>query len=624
MPVFRRSPTRFLVYTAVVACILFALFHQRDQVYHGYNLAQSQFREYYSKGQAKVDSTTGSSAAPDLNGRFDWSKVPVHYPVEEDQLTKLPSDPPQKLPKVQHDFPKPAASAEKVRKERQAAVKATFVRCWNAYKKHAWGHDELAPISGGVKDGFGGWAASLVDNLDNLKIMGLDSEFEDAVQKAMGIDLGKATTETINVFETTIRHLGGFLSAYDLSGDKRLLAKAEEFGEMLIRAFDTPNHLPITRWKPQSYLREKQEADSTVLVAEIGSLEMEFTRLAQVTGKTKYYDAVARIIRLFDVQQQKTYLPGMWPVVVSAKDADFTQNTFFTLSAMSDSLYEYFPKMHALLGGTELLYKKLYEGSMATAIKYNLFRPMVRDNADILLSGAVRVQGSSDSARLQPQGQHLVCFAGGMFALGGKLFNQESHVAIGKKLTDGCIWTYKHGSPLGIMPEVFEMVPCDSVASCTWDEAKWKSAIASKHPEIPPEHLDRFIAREKLPPGFTEISDARYILRPEAIESVFLLYRITGDTKYQEAAWEMFQSITNATETAVANAALSDVRFSAEELRAGNTGGTTQMDSMESFWMAETLKYFYLVFSEVQVVGLDEWVFNTEAHPFRRAVSGAR
>jgi mannosyl-oligosaccharide alpha-1,2-mannosidase len=40
-------------------------------------------------------------------------------------------------------------------------------------------------------------------------------------------------------------------------------------------------------------------------------------------------------------------------------------------------------------------------------------------------------------------------------------------------------------------------------------------------------------------------------------------------------------------------------------------------DSMESFWMAETLKYFYLIFSEPDVLSLDDWVFNTEAHPFR-------
>ena len=141
-----------------------------------------------------------------------------------------------------------------------------------------------------------------VDSLDTLWIMGLKSEFEEAVRAAITIDLRKCTLEQINVFETTIRHLGGFLSAYDLSGDKRLLKKAKDFGDMLIVAFDTPNRMPITRWYPRSALTGSQEADSNVLVAEIGSLTMEFTRLSILTGDSKWYDAVERIVRLLDDQ----------------------------------------------------------------------------------------------------------------------------------------------------------------------------------------------------------------------------------------------------------------------------------------------------------------------------------
>ncbi|KAI7575250.1 hypothetical protein KC343_g22734, partial [Hortaea werneckii] len=131
------------------------------------------------------------------------------------------------------------------------------------------------------------------------------------------------------------------------------------------------------------------------------------------------------------------------------------------------------------------------------------------------------------------------------------------------------------------------------------------------------EDVDSVIAEKRLQKGSTEIGDRRYILRPEAIESVFLLYRMTGEQKYQDAAWDMFTAITNASETRLANAAMSDITLTREQL-AQTSAGNTQMDSMESFWMAETLKYFYLVFSEPDVVNLDEWVFNTEAHPFRR------
>ena len=602
------SLRRFAIYAGLAACVLLTLGYFREPIVDKAKIHYgSQIPLPASPSEPPAKSTTDSKT-----GRFRWDVVPVRNQV--DQLTQLPTGVPHKLPRVQHQFPTETKEHQTRRKERQAAVKRTFERCWQAYKTHAWGHDELAPISGGVRDGFGGWAASLVDNLDNLWIMGMKSEFEEAVKMAVEIDLSTSTTDTINVFETTIRHLGGFLAAHDVSGDQRCLDKAKEFGEMLIRAFDTPNKLPITRWKPQEALKGPQEADETVLVAEIGSLEMEFTRLSQLTGDPKWYDAVARIIRLFDAQQQKTHLPGMWPVVISAKDADLTQDTFFTLSAMSDSLYEYFPKMHALLGGLEPVYKKLYDGSMATAIKNNLWRPMIPDNADILMSGNVRAS-NQQLARLDPQGQHLVCFAGGMFALGGRLFDEPAHVEIGQKLTDGCIWTYK-ALPLGIMPEVFNMVPCEDKLSCHWDDTRWRSEVKSRHDDE--SDVDKIIAKNRLPKGFTQISDTRYILRPEAIESVFILYRITGEEYLQEAAWDMFTAIINATETHLANAALSDITFSKEQLAEGNTGGTTQMDSMESFWMAETLKYFYLVFSEPDVIDLDKWVFNTEAHPFKR------
>jgi mannosyl-oligosaccharide alpha-1,2-mannosidase len=145
--------------------------------------------------------------------------------------------------------------------------------------------------------------------------------------------------------------------------------------------------------------------------------------------------------------------------------------------------------------------------------------------------------------------------------------------------------------------------------------------------------------------GIVGVDDRRYILRPEAIESVFMMWRITGKSEYQEAAWRMFQAVERVSRTAVAAAAIADITVSSgadkerkenpgtehrkrsenqseEKREDGNSGGSgvraQQMDSMESFWLAETLKYFYLCFEEWDVVSLDEWVLNTEAHPLKR------
>lgn len=331
------SLRRYAVYLGLAACVLLTLNYFRTDL-----VAQARARyPSVAPGATTPNIKPGDPADAPVdtsNGRFRWRDVPTAFPIKS--YTPLPTGKPLKLPKVQYDFSKETEEHAAKRKKHQKAVRDTFERSWKAYRQHAWMKDELGPLSGGVKNGFGGWGASLVDNLDNLWIMGLKDEFEAAVSAAMDIDLGSATTDSVNVFETTIRHLGGFLACYDVSGDKRCLDKAIEFGEMLYKAFDTPNHMPITRWKPQLATKEKQTADKTVLVAEIGSLSMEFTRLTMVSGDPKYYDAIDRITRLFAAQQSKTHLPGMWPVVVNARDEDFMSDSYYTLGAMSDSLYE--------------------------------------------------------------------------------------------------------------------------------------------------------------------------------------------------------------------------------------------------------------------------------------------
>ena len=113
--------------------------------------------------------------------------------------------------------------------------------------------DELAPISGNSRNHFGGWAATLVDSLDTLWIMEKTVDFKQAVANVRNIDFTSTEDEELNTFETTIRYLGGLLAAYDLSDGKYplLLDKALELGHMLYAAFDTPNRMPITRWKWQ-------------------------------------------------------------------------------------------------------------------------------------------------------------------------------------------------------------------------------------------------------------------------------------------------------------------------------------------------------------------------------------
>lgn len=530
---------------------------------------------------------------------------------------------PYQLPQVQHDFDAETDEAKATRLQRLGAVKSSFEHSWAGYKAHAWMKDELSPLDGGNVQAFGGWAATLVDTLDTLWIMGMREEFDEAVEAAKDIDFNSTSDSVLNIFEVTIRYLGGFLGAYDLTGGTYplLLQKATEVGDLLYCAFDTPNRMPVTRWKWKEALEgEQQTASTATLIAEIGSLTLEFTRLSQLTGNLKYYDAVKRILDEFEKFQSYTSLPGLWPTLMNAKNVDFNDNSY-TLGSMADSWYEYLPKQHLLIGGRddEDQLKNMYDLAMTTAINNIFFQPMVPDNKDILMSGAVVVD-STTKTRLSPQGQHLGCYTGGMLGIGAKLFDKPEQMNTARKLVDGCIWAYDNMAS-GIMPEQFFMVPCEMNSDCQWDEKKWEAAVLERAKGKKDEGeeamtdaqlLNHTTYQNKVPKGFTEIWDARYLLRPEAIESIFVLYRLTGDADLLDSAWRMFSNIERNTRTEFGNAMISDVRVDR----------SVKQNKMESFWTAETLKYFYLIFSEPSVVSLDEYVLNTEAHPFRRPKPG--
>lgn len=237
-----------------------------------------------------------------------------------------------------------------------------------------------------------------------------------------------------------------------------------------------------------------------------------------MTGNPKYYDAVQRISDVFDKTQSHTKLPGMWPIIVDGAKQDFVTDSAFTLGGMSDSLYEYFPKEHLLLSGRTQQYRKLYEESITTIKRHALFRPMTTDSRDILLSGDIRVT-DDEQVILEPKGQHLACFAGGMIGIGSKVFDRPEELSIARKLVDGCLWAYE-SMPTGIMPEVFHAIPCSNSTACGWDEMQWYTAILSRqgNPENRPsesmeERAHYHIREKRLQPGFSDVGDRRYILR---------------------------------------------------------------------------------------------------------------
>lgn len=356
----------------------------------------------------------------------------------------------------------------------------------------------------------------------------------------------------------------------------------------------------------------------SVVVAVLGSLSLEFTRLAQITGNHKYFDGIQRVVNELEKWQNTTQLPGMWPAMVDSSKVNQSlalgspyegADELFTLGALADSTYEYLPKVCSftlrsgllltlfqqfmMLGGVSKQYRNMYENFISTAKKYLFFRPMTVGDHDILIAGTVNVFAGMEP-RHNANLEHLACFTGGMLAIAGKIFSRPEDVEDGRRLADGCVWAYR-STLTGIMPETLTAVPCKNRTQCVWNEKAWHDAI---DPNAEADAVRERIKHEQLSPGFTYVQDKRYLLRPEAIESVFILHRITADPYWRKSGWDMFKAIQAHTTTAIAHSAIDDVL----------SGSPRKVDEMESFWLAETLKYFYLLYSESEVVSLDEYV----------------
>lgn len=530
-------------------------------------------------------------------------------------------------PRIQHAF---SPSKSYVQLSRQQAVRKEFLHAWDGYRDHSWMADGLLPLSGGRRTQFCSWSATLIDSLDTLWIMGLTEEFEHAVNATMTVDF-KHSAEMceVSLFESTIRYLGGIIGAYDLSGEPRLREKMVEVGDVLHGAFRTGNGMPC------SFCHLGKEGEiffpsTSVAMADVGSLYLEFTRLGQLTGDKKYQESVDHLLGVFSRTMNDSTVPGLWPEMVDSSSIGPAQageqprfaraSSKYSLGALSDSSYEYLVKGHLLAGAANKTYGEMWEMASEQIRQFMLFRAFIPDapaeGNKVLFSGVITKHQEAEEIELEPRTQHLACFAGGMFAMSARIFGIDNDFEIGKQLTEGCVWAYDH-SPTGLMPETVSLSACPALddEQCEWNQTSWDNYRARCKE-------DGSCTTVEMPPGWVDVMDPKYILRPEAIESVFIMWRMTGDEYWRDVGWKMFQTIIHHTRTPYGHSAISSVLYQAEAqvFEQGvpiTTMRAMQQDDMESFWFAETLKYFYLLFSDVRLVDLDDFVLNTEAHPFR-------
>jgi len=449
---------------------------------------------------------------------------------------------------------------DEVNKQRRAKVREAMMHAYHNYEKYAMGRDELKPVSGGYKDWVhGGMAMTIVDALDTLYIMGMKDEFKRGRDYiANKLPAFNSIPSTVSVFETNIRMVGGFLSAYDLSHDEVFLKKAREMADLLANAFDEATGMFA---KSVNLQNGQKNGLGSIVLSEVGTMQLEFRRLSQLTGDNKYDRMVTRVMK-----ELKDNGPsdGLYPTTYMPHSKRFAGSV--TMGGLGDSFFEYLLKQWLLTGKTDNMYLEMYQRSL-----HGIMTKMV-DNFDTN-SPPVSFIAEYSGGRKIPRVGHLACFAAGMLALGEangvsdrapsdlKVDSKEV-MKVAEQFTTACVKSYQM-TTTGIGPEGFQYSPTGHISGSGY-----------------------------------------YILRPETVESLFILYRITGNKKYQDWAWELFSNIEKNCRVKYGYSGLHNV-YQPQSYN----------DVQESFFLAETLKYFYLVFSPENVIPLDKWVFNTEAHP---------
>jgi len=448
------------------------------------------------------------------------------------------------------------AHAQRGNPERAAAVRAEFLHAWNGYKKYAWGHDDLKPLSRSYRD----WYAepllmTPVDALDTMLLMGLKDEAA-VTREYIATHLSFDQDISVQNFEVTIRLLGGLLSSYQLTGDKRLLKLAENLGNRLLPAFSSPTGMPYRFVN----LRTGKVRDPESNPAETGTLLIEFGTLSKLTRKPVFYEKAKRAL----VETYKRRSPlGLVGEKINVETGKWV-NTDSHISGAIDSYYEYLLKCWLLFDDQDC--RRMWLESIAAINRYlqdEIDRgPDARVNSELWYGHADMNTGKRTATTFGA----LDAFFPAVLALSGDL-------ARARRLQDS---SFKMWRLHGIEPE-----------------------------EINYQTL--------------QVTYAGYPLRPEIVESTYYLHQYAslprrgrapfgpeGPAFYLKMGEQLFADFVKHCRTETGYAALKSVITKEKS------------DAMQSFLFAETFKYFYLLFAPPATLDFDKVIFNTEAHPIRR------
>jgi mannosyl-oligosaccharide alpha-1,2-mannosidase len=296
------------------------------------------------------------------------------------------------------------ALAEDVRSEMRWA--------WHNYREHAWGKDQIKPISGGfesfpLKDHHLG--LTIIEALDTLWVMGLDGEFRDGVEWVKG-NLDFDVGGEVSVFETSIRLVGGLLSAFHACGEPALLAKARDCADRLLPSFAAS---PIGI--PHRYINLKTGAlrGPVTNPAETGTFIPEFGFLSRATGDDRYRSAAKRAqVALFERRSGI----GLLADAIDCMTGEWKSRRA-TIGPPSDSYYEYLWDGWDLLGDRDC--RRMYRDCTDAILNHQ----PVRRGANLWFANVDFETGKP----LDSEQDELGSFYGGLLAQGGDAVMGAAH-----------------------------------------------------------------------------------------------------------------------------------------------------------------------------------------------------
>ncbi|XP_003436647.2 endoplasmic reticulum mannosyl-oligosaccharide 1,2-alpha-mannosidase isoform X1 [Anopheles arabiensis] len=443
--------------------------------------------------------------------------------------------------------------------DRQRAVVDAVLHSWKGYKEYAWGHDNLKPISMGYSDWFG-LGLTLVDSLDTLYIMDLQDEYDEArawVEKYLKFDINRE----VNLFEVTIRVVGGLLSAYHLSGDRMFLDKAIDLGNRLLPCFDSPSGIPFSDVNIGSLAAHAPKWSPDSSTSEVTTIQLEFRDLSRASQNPVFEKVASRVnLKIHELDKNE----GLVPIFINANTGQFRNFATVSLGARADSYYEYLLKQWLQTGkkADDYLIED-YQKSMR-----GVLNQLVRTTPN---EKHVYIGELLNGKDFKPKMDHLTCYLPGTLLLGYKNGMPKTHLRLATDLLETCYQTYMK-QPTQLAPEI-----------------SYFNVNGESETDI-----------------YVKTNDAHNLLRPEFVESLYYFYAITGNRTYQDMGWTIFEAFNRYTKVKNGYTSIGNVK---------NPLNTRPRDMMESFWLGETLKYFYLLFSDDRnEIDLDKYVFNSEAH----------